>query len=276
MADALIGRMVRVAAGNVHVREDGPVSGRPVVLVHGMLGSIHWYDAVAAALSDTFRVVRLDLLGHGRSDRARRVDGRAQARMLVALLEALDLEDAVVVGHSFGNDATVGAAALSPRVTAVVIVGQGPDHSEVKMPPVTLVLRTPVLGALAHRLTPAWVQRLVLRPMFAPTYRPTSEFMAQAFRDHKAMAAAGHRAVIVDRTRQLGERPLDAQLRERPLPTLAVLGRHDCFYNADNARRRYEAAGARVVVLEDSGHNVNVEKPLELAALIREFAAQPE
>ena len=50
--------------GRVRVAEDGPAGGPPIVLLHGLSGSLNWYDRVVPLLADTFRLVRIDLLGH--------------------------------------------------------------------------------------------------------------------------------------------------------------------------------------------------------------------
>jgi pimeloyl-ACP methyl ester carboxylesterase len=77
-------------SGPVHVREDGPADGPVLVLIHGFSGSMHWYDLVVPLLADPFRLIRVDLLGHG-STRGPAVDAPAQAQMFrVVLVERRD------------------------------------------------------------------------------------------------------------------------------------------------------------------------------------------
>ena len=51
---------------------------------------------------------------------------------------------------------------------------------------------------------------------------------------------------------------------------LAILGGRDRLYPSAPTAARYRAAGARVVVIDDAGHSVNVQRPAEVAELIRE------
>src|SRR5579875_2025388 len=110
-----IGTLVQVSvpgyAGRVHVQEDGPADAPPLVLLHGFSGSLHWFDRVVPLLADAFRLVRIDLLGHG-STGGPAADAPLQARVLEAVLAALDVDGATVVGHSFGADV---AAELAER-----------------------------------------------------------------------------------------------------------------------------------------------------------------
>ena len=63
-----VGSFLFVGDRPVHVRVDGPDEGPPIVLVHGFSCSLHWYDDLVAELSAEFRLIRLDLHGHGCTD----------------------------------------------------------------------------------------------------------------------------------------------------------------------------------------------------------------
>src|SRR3954449_9953447 len=102
---------------------DGP---RLTVLLHGLLFSGRMHDALARALADRgHRVVTLDLLGHGASDRPSdmwRYSMTEFGREVVALLDHLEAEQAVVMGTSLGANATLEVASLAPdRLRGMVI-----------------------------------------------------------------------------------------------------------------------------------------------------------
>jgi pimeloyl-ACP methyl ester carboxylesterase len=99
---------------------------RVVVLLHGLLFSRHMHDALARALAERgHRVLTLDLLGHGESDRPTdmwRYSMTEFGREVVALLDHLDLDEAVVMGTSLGANTTLEVAALAPeRLRGMVI-----------------------------------------------------------------------------------------------------------------------------------------------------------
>ena len=92
----------------------------------------------------------------------------------------------------------------------------------------------------------------------------------QGLADHKAMTGLMYREVLTHRGRRLALDALDEQLQRLGLPPLVVLGEHDRMYPVAPSRVRYLAAGARVVV-PDAGHSVQVEQPVTLAHLLRDF-----
>src|SRR5688500_2548666 len=99
---------------------------RTVVLLHGLLFSRYMHDALARALAERgHRVLTLDLLGHGESDRPTdmwRYSMTEFGREVVALLDHLEIAEAAVMGTSLGANATLEVASLAPeRVRGTVI-----------------------------------------------------------------------------------------------------------------------------------------------------------
>ena len=254
--------------GPVHVREDGPADGRVLVLLHGFSGSLHWYDLVVPPLADTYRLVRIDLLGHGSTGGAG-ADAPVQARAVSAVLARLDVHDAVVVGHSFGADVAVELAERDERITRLVIVTQAPDYSDAVLPRGNRLMTVPVLGQAIYRFG---VVLAIGLGAVAGRVRPAQrQLAAQAVADFRALSPHMFRVVLVDRRVRMDRRPLDVQVRAAGKPTLVILGERDHFYGARSAPR-YRAAGARVEILAESGHSPLVELPGRTAALIADFS----
>jgi len=99
---------------------------RVVVLLHGLLLSQRMHLPLARDLADRgFRVVTLDLLGHGASDRPRdmwRYSMSFFGEQVVALLDELEVDRAVVMGTSLGANTTLEVASLAPeRLQGIVV-----------------------------------------------------------------------------------------------------------------------------------------------------------
>src|SRR3954470_4943100 len=110
---------------------EGP---RVTVLLHGLLFSKRMHAELARALADRgHRVITLDLLGHGASDRPRdmwRYSMSEFGREVVALLDHLEIPQAVVMGTSLGANATLEVASLAPeRLRGMVIEMPVLDHA---------------------------------------------------------------------------------------------------------------------------------------------------
>ena len=271
-----IGELVRVDGHDVHVREDGPADAPAVVLVHGFTCSMHWFDRVTADLATGHRVVRVDLLGHGCSGAAAALDADTQARAVSGALDHLGITGATAVGHSFGADVVLAMGRRTDQVARVVIVGQAPDYACSRLPAIAFLPALPRLAALLHRFTPPWVARSTSRVGFAPGHRIDDGWddPQRIALDRAATDPRMFRTILADRRARLAERPLDVQVRDLGRPVLAILGGHDRFYPSVPTAARYRGAGAEVVVIDDAGHGLNVERPVEVAALIREFAGR--
>jgi pimeloyl-ACP methyl ester carboxylesterase len=101
-------------------------SNRPVILVHGLLLSQKMHRPLAKALAARGnRVVTVDLLGHGESDRPRdmwRYSTHAFGEQLVALMDELEIAEAVIMGTSLGANASLEVAATAPERLRGMIV----------------------------------------------------------------------------------------------------------------------------------------------------------
>jgi pimeloyl-ACP methyl ester carboxylesterase len=108
---------------NFHYQQAG--DGPDVVLIHGLTGDLSiWYLCQAiGALARSFRVTAYDLRGHGYSDVPRAAYTSAdQAGDTLAIMDALGIDRARLVGHSFGGVIAMHAAVLNPaRIEGVVL-----------------------------------------------------------------------------------------------------------------------------------------------------------
>jgi pimeloyl-ACP methyl ester carboxylesterase len=118
-----------------------PANGRPLILLHGLLLSQEMHRPLAKALAaHGNRVITFDLLGHGRSDRPREMWSYSMpifGAQVIALMDHLELDRAVVMGTSLGAN------------TALEVAAQGPERLQ------GLVIEMPVLdnGLLPSGLT---------------------------------------------------------------------------------------------------------------------------
>jgi len=114
---------IRANGLNFHYQQAG--DGPDVVLIHGVTGDLSiWFLCRAMVeLARSFRVTAYDLRGHGYSDRPETGYTSAdQVNDAMAIADALEIDRAMLVGHSFGGVIAMHAAALHPdRIDAVVL-----------------------------------------------------------------------------------------------------------------------------------------------------------
>lgn len=275
--------ILELSNGDVQVLEtpaqtDKP--GAPIVLIHCYVCSLHWWDSMVPLLSEEHRVITLDLLGHGGS--AKPSSGYSiedQASLVGEALNELQVQGAVVVGHSLGASvATALAEQSSELVDRVAVVDAAPDTENFGqgLPFLARLGYLPVVGQLLSRITPDFAVEDSFKEEFAPGYDIASGFENpdEVVDGYRAMTYtsfdASHDAVE-DFT---GEIPLDERLKDAAVPLMVIFGADDQIADAQEALAGFEdVPGVRTATIEDAGHSPNVEQPEETAQLILEFAA---
>ena len=228
--------------------------GRPLVFVHGAGGGAQVWSRVLEGLEVDYRVLALDLPGHGRSSCKLEETVEGYTSRVVEFLEALDLEDVLLVGHSMGGAIVIKAVPRCARVTGAVLVGTG-AVLEVN-PKLLRGLKENFGGSVA--MMARWC---FSRDVAAELLEEAREMMLQAgmevlYRDMYACSLYS------------GEE----DLRSFFLPTLVVCGEKDVMTPPSLSQELVEKIeGAHLAFIPDSGHMVHLERPLELAEAIRCF-----
>lgn len=251
---------------------EGAAAVPPVVLLHCYTCSINWWDGVITRLATERRVVAIDLLGHGGSDKPRSgYSMENQASLVAQVMNQLGVEGAVVVGHSLGGSvATALAEQSSELVDRLVIIGSAPDDSFGELGFLAKLAMTPVLGQALWRVTPDFAIRDGLGEAFAPGYDVPDEFVDD-FRRMTFTSYDDSPAEVDDFT---GAKPLDQRIAESFVPLLVIFGEEDQIWDAEAAVEAYRQGvpGARTELIPGVGHSPNVEVPERTAELILGFA----
>ena len=228
--------------------------GRPLVFIHGAGNRAEVWSRVMGALKGDFRVMALDLPGHGRSSCLQEDSIEGYASRVVDFLEALDLEDVVLVGHSMGGAIAIKVIPFCPRVTRGVLVGTG----------ATLTVNPKLLEGLREdfRASVATMARWCFSKGASPDLvEEAREMMLQAGREvlYRDMYACSVYSGKDD-------------LKAIGVPTLVVCGEKDVMTPVTLSQELVENIGdARLQVVPGAGHMVQLEAPGELAEAVRGF-----
>jgi pimeloyl-ACP methyl ester carboxylesterase len=274
------GRILELPGGDVQVVEEGSPgqSSAPIVLLHCYSCSLHWYDRLAPLLAESHRVIRIDLLGHGGSQKPSSGYGISdQAALVAGALDQLGVQGAVVVGHSMGFPvATALAEDASQLVDRLVNINSGPAGDSCELPLAARLEYQPVLGQTMWRLAPDALIKNGVSKAFAPGFDLESGFddPDQVVEDVRAMTYTSFKESH-DAYDEFNDVPLDERVRQSTVPLLSIFGTEDQICDPEESQAAYETVpGARIAEIEGAGHSPNVEKPEETAQLIEEFAAE--
>ncbi|WP_426514641.1 alpha/beta fold hydrolase [Dactylosporangium sp. McL0621] len=168
-------------------------SGRPLVLLHGGLGSGEMFGPVIPALAERHQVIAVDLQGHGRTaDVDRPLDLGSMAADIAALIEHLGLDRPAVVGYSLGGGVALRTAADHPGLVSRLVAVSAHAWTEAIYEEMR-AQQGQVTGAAAEFMkeTPMYqlYQRVAPRPEdFPRLLDKIGEFMAQPFDVRDAIA----------------------------------------------------------------------------------------
>jgi pimeloyl-ACP methyl ester carboxylesterase len=270
------GRILDLPGGRIQVIDRGPREASPIVLIHCFTCAIDWWDGVLPKLARHHRVVAVDLLGHGGSEKPG--SGYSipdQADLVAAAMRRLGVNGAEVVGHSLGGTVATALAERGPRlVRRLVLIDQAPDNSHYGpgLPFTTSLTFLPAIGQALWRATPDFAIKQGLGSAFAPGYDVPDRFVA----DLRRMTYTSYSESAIAEDDYTSEIPLDRRIARAGVPLLAIFGAEDQIYDARKALHAYgRIPGSQTRLVAGAGHSPNVEKPAVTAHLIEAFAKPP-
>ena len=272
-ADATGNQTLPLDGGNIYVRQDGPRDAPALVLLHGLGGSTRWWDRVVPMLARSYHVIRIDLLGHGRS--AKPAGGGyaipQQARRVGQALDRLGVTHAIVVGHSTGGYvATALAEQHGDLVTALALIDTGPRlDAFISNGPVGQLLFVPVVGQLLWRVRTDGLLRKSLSSAFTPRF----QIPQQLVDDVRGMPYHAFTAASRASDDYLKQRPLPDRLTAVGKPLLVIFGEQEQRWRPASAALYRAVADASVELLPGVGHSPMLEDPPRTAALLLTFSS---
>jgi len=173
-----------VPAGDVElfIQEMGPADGQPILFIHGTAAwSGLWRETMTPLAEAGYRCIAIDIPPFGYSERPATPSygNKDQAQRIVAMMDTLGIEHAILLGHSFGGGATIETALMIPdRIEALILLDVGGLNLNLQPPPETSApsaielflgtpaVRNPVLTATATNplFTKTLISAMVLDP----------------------------------------------------------------------------------------------------------------
>ena len=245
-------------------------AGEPIVFIHGFPSSSHLWSNVVPLVPTGHRVVVLDLLGHGRSDRPvnRGLGIADHAERTVELFDALGIDRACIVGHDIGGGiAQVMSVRYPGRVSRLCLV----DSVAFDAWPRRIVKLTRALLPLT-RAIPATVLVAAMRAELLGGYVDRERGAHSIDLYLRPFASSEGRDVLVAHLKRLRSRETGViadEVRAIVAPTSIVWGARDPFVPVSLAERLHAAiSGSTVDVISGASHFLPEEAPAGLADIL--------
>ncbi|MFC0778256.1 alpha/beta fold hydrolase [Flavobacterium sp. HJSW_4] len=247
---------------NISFTDSG--KGNTIVLLHGFLENKKMWSEYVALFSEKYRVVAIDLLGHGESDCLGYVHKMEDnADVVNAVLEDLKIEKAIIVGHSMGGYVGLAFAELYPdKIRKLVLLNSTSkeDSEERKLN------RTRAIKAVKQNYV-SFVS-LAIANLFSENNRIR---LAEEIEKVKTEALKTPlQGIIASQEGMKIRKDREELVRKNLFPILLILGKKDPVLNYEESLSQIEDTTAELVSFED-GHMSQIENKETLKAVLLDF-----
>jgi pimeloyl-ACP methyl ester carboxylesterase len=265
--------MPSVDAGGVELYYERAGAGEPMLLIQGMSAThLTWGRPFLDTLERDFECIVFDNRGMGRSGRAEPAFTVADlAGDTVALLDALEIEDAHVVGISMGGMVAQELALARPQRIRTLTLGAtycgGPEGTLMGADDVEL------LGAAMATGEPEPVRRAMWEINLSPSFRADEGNYAAFLAMTEALPAP--KPVVMEQMRACAAHNTSTRLKQISVPTMVIHGTADRLLRVNNGKQIAALMSVEPMLLENVGHMFWWEQPERSAELIRDHALAP-
>ena len=276
-------KFISVQGYNLHYVEAG--EGQPILLIPGAFSTYRHWNRVIPYLSEHYKLLCLDYLGVGDSDKPKSGFGytiEEQADLIVKMIEALQIQKVHILGVLYGGAIALNLAARYPEKVDMIISieGNGIKHQNVPYRPMKGLLGWPVFGELSIGVIRAGIaDRLVAKSVMGKAWEQMSEveekevveIMAQ--NNKTASRVSWH---LISRTLETS-RDFTDQAKTIQTPVLYLYGGNSYYHGMAETNAEFLRAylqNVEIVRFNDGIHDLELQKPKEVATLVLEFLAE--
>jgi len=271
MPDDIAGNFVQIDSKKIRYIDSG--SGLPLVFIHGFGASIYSWRKNLGPLSKHHRVCAPDLPGFGYSDKPLDADYSidAYADFIVQFMDKLQIDKAVLVGHSLGGGIALLTGLKYPsRVQSLILIDT--EAYPIKPPLMLTVAKLPGIRSIVHRAIGEWVVRISLKRSYYDQTRITDSLVDDYYRpflteNGKSVPIKVLQAIDFETLKELPRRY--RRIRKK---TLIIWGQEDRISRIHLAHKlKKDLRNSKLMIIPASGHLVQEEKPEVVNRAILDF-----
>lgn len=253
-----------------HIKDEGSKSAQALMMIHGASSSLYTWDYWTEILSKKYRVVRIDLPGHGVTGPA--MEGQystlAMSLFVDEIIETLKLEKPILIGSSMGGSVALRyALSNQDKLNGLILVGSSGLKRDAtdKASFVSHMQSHSLLANLSRYITP---YSLVEDTVLAGYGTPVGVTKEIVDRYYDLLLHSGNRQASIDRRRQQAqEEPMDIYLGGITIPTLLIWGEEDTFVPIKYGKRMHAyMPSSKLMTYPGIGH-LPMETTPKLSAL---------
>jgi 2-succinyl-6-hydroxy-2,4-cyclohexadiene-1-carboxylate synthase len=256
----------------LHVEQTG--AGPALLLLHGFTGSSATWSWHAARFAPHFRVIALDLIGHGSSDApldAERYGMERCVEDLLAVLDAVAVARANLLGYSMGGRVALHLAVAAPeRISALVLESSSPGIADAAERLARIAADEALADSIEREGLETFVDRWEQLPLFGSQAALPRDIRAQ----QRAQRLGNQPRGLANSLRGMGagrQEPLWERLAGLDIPALLIAGELDAKYCAIAYQMAASLPDSQAVIVAGAGHAVHLEQPSTFAQHVIRF-----
>jgi pimeloyl-ACP methyl ester carboxylesterase/MFS family permease len=267
-------KFVEIEGLHIHLRDEGPRDDpHPIVMLHGSGSSLHTWAGWTQRLSPHHRVITMDLPGFGLTGPSPDNDysvGR-YSRFVIALLDALEIREAVLVGRAIGGEAAWRVAIDHPsRVEKLILIASGGYPINPESVPVGFrITDSPYLSWTRSVFFP----RFLVKSSLLNLYGDASRLKEKTIDCYYELALRqGNRAAMARQRSQLRPGAQAERISQIKAPTLILWGGRDRLFPVALAEHFHaDIENSELIVFPELGHLLQEEDPESTIAPVERF-----
>lgn len=257
-----------ISANDIVLRASDTGKGKTIVLLHGYLETIEIWENTVSELSKIFRVITLDLPGHGLSgfcESDTTVDFMADC--LKTLLDRQKVAECCVVGHSMGGYVALALAKKYPDTAKALCLFSSTPNADTEQKKIDRNREIELIRAGKFEL----ILKTNISRGFANIN--VKKFDEEIFAIEDTAKVADTDGIIACLNAMKLREDMNDFMQLAQQKTLFIFGKHDNYITfdvAENIMQKYQQA--TYVILQNSGHNGFIEEPEESIKALSDFA----
>ena len=251
----------------IHYRDEG--QGPTLVLLHGVASSLHTWDGWTDRLKEQYRVIRIDLPGHGLTGRDPSVERYELPYMIDKLekfLNKLSIDNIYLAGNSLGGYIAWNYALHRPdRVNKMILLDAAGFPQD--MPFIMDMAAMPVIGDVGTVFMPKFLVNMNVSAAYGDEDKATDEVKQRYF---DLVMRKGNRKALIDVFRTMKEQSTNPHIGDRvkeiAVPTMLMWGDQDEWVPLEIFEKfRQNLPQSQTIVYEGVGHMPMEELPVQTA-----------
>lgn len=239
---------------NIHLRDNG--DGFPIILLHGLSDSSHFWDPLIDRLSSHYHTVAPDLRGHGGSSKTNNISMEIFTGDVKGMMEELGIEETIIIGFSLGALISLNFALKHPKKVRSLILLSGYGHNG------------PELIKRFQNLQDITLERGIggfFDDMIQSVYPKEFEFDGEILAESKAIALnTNTKESLIYSLEVCKNFTVKNRLKEINVPTLVFCGNEDILIENKNSEElRRGIKNSKLIQLEGVGHNLLVPDKID-------------